>query len=109
MLSNPLRHHERLVMTVFAAPTPNSTSTVAQAEKSTPPCAGATNRYGTTGTAAPNRYDRPTVNAERNGGSNDSTAKPSSSRIITFDHLSGSAVICATIFSSNSPEKPLAR
>jgi hypothetical protein len=36
MPSTPLRHHERLVMTVFAAPTANNTRMVTIAEAKTP-------------------------------------------------------------------------
>src|SRR5579859_1618867 len=61
MLSMPLRHHERAVMIVLAAPTANSTSTVMITEIAIP-LGGAKNRYGATGTVAPMRYDIPTTN-----------------------------------------------
>src|SRR5579885_267856 len=92
MLSSPLRHHDRVVMIVLAAPTANSTTTVTLTDAITP-SAGARNRYGTTGTAAPARYDPPTVSADFVGGSNDSLANPSSSRIITLAHRSSSELM----------------
>src|SRR5581483_5692803 len=93
MLSSPLRHHERVVMIVLAAPTANSTTTVTITDAITP-SAGAKKRYGATGTVAPAKYDPPTVSADLAGGSNDSLANPSSSRIITFAHRFSSEVIC---------------
>ena len=96
MLSSPLRHHERLVMIVFSAPTANSTTMVETADTlSARP--GSKKMYAHTGTAAPDRYDSPTANPERTGLSKDSSLKPSSSRIITLLHRSGSDVMCATI------------
>src|ERR1017187_2092349 len=96
MLSSPLRHHERLVMIVLSAPTPNSTATVEMAETISARL-GSKKMYAQTGTAAPDRYDKPTAQAERIGRSKDSSLKPSSSRIITLLHRSGSDVMCATI------------
>src|SRR5713101_8361858 len=100
MLSSPLRHHERLVMMVFNAPTANSTTIVEIAETVSARL-GSKKMYAQTGTAAPDRYDNPTAAAERIGLSNDSSLKPNSSRIITLLHRSGSDVMCATIWSSN--------
>ncbi len=54
MLSKPLRHHERLVMIVFNAPTANRTTTVEIAEMITP-TVGSKKMYGQTGTNAPHR------------------------------------------------------
>src|SRR3984957_20851084 len=108
MLSSPLRHHERLVMIVLSAPTANRTATVEIADTvSARP--GSKKIYAQTGTAAPDRYDNQTANAERIGLSNDSSLKPSSSRIITLLHRSGSDVMCVTIWSSNGPANPLPR
>src|ERR1019366_6160823 len=96
MLSMPLRHHERVVMIVFAAPTANSTSTVMIAE-SAMPVGGAMNKYGATGTVAPIRYDAPTTTDDLSGDSKFSSVKPSSSRIMTSAQRLGSPVMCATI------------
>src|SRR5258708_39442255 len=96
MLSSPLRHHERLVMIVFNAPTANSTTIVEIADTLSARL-GSKKMYAQTGTAAPDRYESPTANAERTGLSNDSSFKPSSSRIITLLHRSGSDVMCVTI------------
>src|SRR5579863_7325686 len=96
MLSSPLRHHDRVVIIVLAAPTPNSTTIVAIAEI-TIPSGGAANTYGNNGTAAPRRYATPTVVALLSGGSATSAPKPNSSRIIIPLQRDGSDVICATI------------
>src|SRR5271154_2753755 len=96
ILSNPLRHHERLVMIVLSAPTANSTATVETADTFSPR-SGSKKMYAHTGTAAPPRYDKPTASAERRGLSKESALKPSSSRIMTLLHRSGSDVMCATI------------
>jgi hypothetical protein len=45
MLSSPLRHHERVVIKVFAAPTPKRTPTVASADIAIP-IGTATNSQG---------------------------------------------------------------
>src|SRR5260370_3619580 len=106
MLSSPVREQGRLVMIVFNAPTANSTATVEIAEtlRASP---GSKKMYAQTGTAAPDRYDSPTAAAERIGLSKDSTLKPSSSRIITLLHRSGSEVTSVTTRSTNYPANPL--
>src|SRR6516225_7976013 len=107
MLSSPLRHQDREVMRVFNAPTMKSAMTAVIAEAKIPRLGGM-KKYGSTGMIAPTRYDDPTTAADFKGGSK-SPLNPSSSLIMTLRQRSGSAVIWDTIWSSNSPAKPLLR